>query len=498
MRLDKHSELLSGLDGALTTGLAAQFPVGAGLHGALTALTPVPADLAAGYKDARAFSHALAGLTLGGVGKAFVHQVSQGIRPGVGAPGPGAAFSGLSALAKGGGEHVQDAVLNSVFHGGLLLSLLDADNPVLAALGPTAGSAASALTQQIAAHNPAVIDASQHLGDAAHHVAHAAGLAAPDALHAMLGHIPVVTLTLSSIREIQLLNDGVTTMGTSVRNITLDAAGVVLGVAAGEVAAHVALHAVLGAATGGASVLIGIPASIVGRKVFRSIKERPYRQAVERFEEVQGSYSAKYLDAASGLESTARTALTQHRTEYLEALTAPPDTEYSAAEVARLTAELRTATAAYLRAVSDVLAAGGQQGASATKELGTAFTLTLPANMLDCDAQLADGQYAAALLTLTDSPLPAPATWQPAADYRQLCATTATRIAELADADRTDMACWATESARQFQTHAERVSTLVTAEAKSAEQELSDAAAVVREAEAVVRAEAAKFGKKKG
>lgn len=116
--------------------------------------------------------------------------------------------------------------------------------------------------------------------------------------------------------------------------------------------------------------------------------------------------------------------------------------------------------------------------------------------MRDCDAQLADGRYAAALLTLTDSPLPAPPTWRPAADYRQLCATTATRIAELTDGDRIDMARWATESARLFRTRAERVSTLLTAETKSAEQELSGAAAVVREAEAVVRTEAAKLGKK--
>lgn len=100
MRLDKHSELLSGLDGALTPVLAAQFAVGAGLHGALAALTPVPADLAAGYQDALAFSHhMLAGVTWGGVGKAFVHQVSQGFPPGAGAPGPGAAFSAWLPVA---------------------------------------------------------------------------------------------------------------------------------------------------------------------------------------------------------------------------------------------------------------------------------------------------------------------------------------------------------------------------------------------------------------
>jgi hypothetical protein len=103
LRLDKHAELLSGLDGVLMSALAAEFPVsGTGLDAALTALTPVPAELIAGYKDALAFSHhMLAGLTWGGVGKAFVDQVSHGLLPSVGTPGAGAAFSGISALVKG-------------------------------------------------------------------------------------------------------------------------------------------------------------------------------------------------------------------------------------------------------------------------------------------------------------------------------------------------------------------------------------------------------------
>lgn len=464
LRLDKHAELLSGLDGVLMSALTAEFPVsGTGLDAALTALTPVPADLIAGYKDALAFSHhMLAGLTWDGVGKAFVHQVSQSLLPSVG-------------------------------HDGLLLSMLEADNPVVTALGSTAGSAASALAKQIAAHNPAVLDASQHLGDAAHHVTHAAGLAAPDALHAVLGHIPVITLTLSSIREIRLLNEGVTTMGTSVRNITLDAAGVGLGFLAGEAAAHALLHT----ATAGASLLFAVPLSAAGRKLFKSIKERPYLHALERFEEVQDSYAVKSLDTASRLESAARTAHVRHRAEYLGALTAPPGTKHSAAEVARLTAELRTATAAYLRTVSDVLAVGWRLGMPASSESGTTFIQALPRSMVDCDAQLASGDNAAALLTLTASPLPAPATWRPAADYRQLCAATAARIAELTDADRTRMARWATGSARLFQTHAKQVAVLAREEAQAAEQELAAASTAVREAEAIVTAEAAKLGKKK-
>jgi hypothetical protein len=495
VRLDKHAELLSGLDGVLMSALAAEFPVsGTGLDAALIALTPVPADLIAGYKDALAFSHhVLAGLTWGGVGKAFVHQMSQGLPPSVGTPGAGATFSGISALVKGGGEHLQEAALNSVFHGGLLLSMLDADNPVVIAGGFTAGSAVSALAKQIAAHNPTVLDASQHLGDAAHHVTHAAGLAAPHALHAVLGHIPVVTLTLSSIREIRLLNEGVTTMGTSVRNITLDAAGVGLGFLAGEALAHAVLHT----ATAGASLLFAVPLSVAGRKLFKNFKERPYLHSLERFEEVQGSYAVKSLDAASRLESAARTAHARHRAEYLETLTAPPDTKHSAAEVARLTAELRTATAAYLRTVSDVLAAGGRPGTPASTESGTTFIQALPRSMMDCDARLASDDNATALLTLTASPLPAPATWRPAADYRQLCATTAARIAELTDADRTAMARWATESARLFQTHAKQVDVLAREEAQAAEQELASASTAVQEAEAIVKAEAAKLGKKK-
>jgi hypothetical protein len=145
----------------------------------------------------------------------------------------------------------------------------------------------------------------------------------------------------------------------------------------------------------------------------------------------------------------------------------------------------------------DVLAVGGRLGTSASTESGSTFIQALPMSMTDCDARLASDDNAVALLTLTASPLPAPATWRPAADYRQLCAATAARIAELTDADRTGMVRWATGSARLFETHAKQVAVLAREEAKVAEQELAAASTAVREAEAIVKAEAAKLGKKK-
>jgi hypothetical protein len=59
------------------------------------------------------------------------------------------------------------------------------------------------------------------------------------------------------------------------------------------------------------------------------------------------------------------------------------------------------------------------------------------------------------------------------------------------------MARWATGSARLFQTHAGQVAMLARDEAQAAEQQLAAASTAVRQAEAIVKAEAAKLGKKK-
>jgi hypothetical protein len=106
--------------------------------------------------------------------------------------------------------------------------------------------------------------------------------------------------------------------------------------------------------------------------------------------------------------------------------------------------------------------------------------------MRNCDTYLQGGQYAGALLTLTGSPLPAPETWRPSREYRALYAATATRIAELADRSRENVARWAAEAAVEFRERNSEIGTFVSAKAHTAKQECAAAEAVLKEAAAAL------------
>ena len=77
-----------------------------------------------------------------------------------------------------------------------------------------------------AAKTPLLQDGQHQLDLAAHHVTHAAGLAAPDLVHGVVGHIPFVTLALSTTREIRLYRNDKTTLDQAIVNITVDTGGV--------------------------------------------------------------------------------------------------------------------------------------------------------------------------------------------------------------------------------------------------------------------------------
>jgi hypothetical protein len=487
--LDRHSVLLYGLDGVLSPLLAAQIP-SHGLSGALAQLTPIRGDLAAGYKDLLAFSHhPTAGLTVSGTSRALLHHLSGTILPSGSPPGASSAFSIAWALAKGG-KDLGETALHAVYHGGLLAAL-DSDDPVVTVLTSFGGSIAATIGKQLETHNPAVIDAQARLGDAAHHAGHAAGLAAPDVLHAVVGHVPVVTIALASFREIRLLNEGATTAGRAVENVVVDVAGVAGGLTIGAIAASL---------IPGPHMLVTIPTAIGGvlaarKLVSDKVKQRHLKEAIEALAVAKATFAATYLSATARLEGTVRQELTVHRVAYLSALSAPPDNASSAAELARLTARLRTATAAYLDSVNDVLTAGGRQSKTGTRAADLPVTRELPGLIRDCDAKLARSEHAAALLTLTGSPLPAPPTWRPAREYRQLCTATASRVAELCDSDRTRLVRWTTDSAALFRTHSDQAGTVIKAEMARVERELSPGAAAVRDAEAVVTREAAMLGR---
>ena len=98
------------------------------------------------------------------------------------------------------------------------------------------------------------------------------------------GHVPVVTIALSSFREFQLLSDDKTDYITSLKNIALDAVGAgggaVVGAKAGAVAGS--FFGPIGTVVGG--ILGGIGGAIGGRAITNSIKTQPLKNAIAEYE----------------------------------------------------------------------------------------------------------------------------------------------------------------------------------------------------------------------
>lgn len=97
------------------------------------------------------------------------------------------------------------------------------------------------------------------------------------------GHIPVITIAISSFREFQLLSSDKTDYITSLKNIALDAAGAGVGGVAGAKAGAVAggLFGPLGAVVGG--VIGSISGALAGRYATNKVKMAPLRNAIDAY-----------------------------------------------------------------------------------------------------------------------------------------------------------------------------------------------------------------------
>lgn len=98
------------------------------------------------------------------------------------------------------------------------------------------------------------------------------------------GHVPVITIALSSFREFKLLSSDKTNIISSLKNISLDAAGAGVGAAAGAKAGAAAgsIFGPIGAIIGGAIGALG--GAVGGRVITNKVKMRPLNNAIEAFE----------------------------------------------------------------------------------------------------------------------------------------------------------------------------------------------------------------------
>lgn len=102
------------------------------------------------------------------------------------------------------------------------------------------------------------------------------------------GHIPVMTIAMSSFREFQLLTKNKTDAISSLKNIGLDAAGSGVGALAGAKAGAIAgsfFGGPIGAAIGG--IIGGIGGAMGGRMVSNEVKQAPLKNAICNY---QNSY----------------------------------------------------------------------------------------------------------------------------------------------------------------------------------------------------------------
>lgn len=117
------------------------------------------------------------------------------------------------------------------------------------------------------------------------------------------GHVPIVTIALSSFREFQLLSDDKTDYITSLKNIALDAVGsgggAIVGAKAGAMSGS--FFGPIGTVVGG--ILGGLGGAIGGRTITNNIKAQPMKDAISEYE-IQ--YSLMKTETEAESRDTAR------------------------------------------------------------------------------------------------------------------------------------------------------------------------------------------------
>lgn len=133
--------------------------------------------------------------------------------------------------------------------------------------------------------------------------AHAEGVS--DALleNADVGGIPFITVALSGFREIKLLKNHDTKVTNAVKNFSLDIAGTGAGAIAGGKAGAVIgsfIAPAIGTAIG--SAIGGILGAVGGRLASNAVKEKPFKDALQAYEEMQSRAKEKAAEAQAEAE----------------------------------------------------------------------------------------------------------------------------------------------------------------------------------------------------
>lgn len=416
VRLEQGSIVLAGIDGVLGPLLGAFPDGGAGLAEAWHALAPVPGDaIGSLYSVVQAALHPEAGVRLSTLAIGTVENLVHGALP------PTTPAEGLS-----------DAALHYLGHHGLVSMGLPPE------VAERFGSLPVAMWQSWAAQNPDMQAAERLVHGAADHIGSAAHLAGPDLLlHGVVGHLPFITIGLSTYREIKLLKADKTTGREALKNIGIDAVGVGAGVGAAAAAGFViGVH-------GGPLVVLAVPGAMIGRMIANKVKGGPLKAAMESYAELESRYDARWQRQVSVCAGSVSAATAQARGKFRAEVAEPDRLELAATrEVGQVKAGVQAAAERYAgTAVQLIAAATDLPGWSERADAAAVSSL------LSCLA----GPKVGELPGLQEArPLPAVARWQPSARFSRDMTDATRKLDELARARREDITSWALEAGTQF------------------------------------------------
>lgn len=130
------------------------------------------------------------------------------------------------------------------------------------------------------------------------------------------GHIPVMTIAISSFREFNLLMDNKTDTMTSLKNIGLDAAGAggggLIGAKAGALAGSI--FGPVGTLIGG--IVGGIGGAMGGRAITNNIKQMPLKNAIEEYQTNASRMKAETRDKSRSMLQSINSFTTNKRSEF--------------------------------------------------------------------------------------------------------------------------------------------------------------------------------------
>lgn len=133
------------------------------------------------------------------------------------------------------------------------------------------------------------------------------------------GHVPIITIAISSFRESQLLLEDKTDYITALKNIALDAAGAgggaIIGAKAGALAGG--LLGPIGAILGG--IVGGIGGAVGGRAIANNIKMKPLKNAIAEYESQYSKMKSETEEKSKSTAQNIQLFAERKRTEFHDA-----------------------------------------------------------------------------------------------------------------------------------------------------------------------------------